>query len=197
MPIADDRDAVLFRFQLDHARPRAEDVEDWVERHPEHADDIRGHAEQLLAMHQNPPEETEASPALVARARDRALAKLAAVRAAAVATRLDLAAMVAAAGTTVPALARALDIGRPTLTDVVQGRTAGPLGGRLVSALAAALGATADAVRAAAVLSAAAPRAGHARAGGTPTAVARRFDEVVRDDPTMTDERKAHWLAEG
>ena len=59
--------------------------------------------------------------------------------------------------------------------------------------LADALRTTAGAV--AAAVERAQPRMGHAKASSPPAPRRRSFADVVRDDPGMTPEQKASWLA--
>lgn len=144
------------------------------------------------------PRRTSPSPALLERRRERTLAALAAARAGSAgraAAATGFAGLLTAAGTSIPRLARDFGLGRAALTDLVQGRMTVPMPKRLVRALAGALATTADVVAEAARLAAASPQMGRARAHGSPAAAPRSFVEIVRDDPSMTPERKAFWLA--
>jgi hypothetical protein len=70
----EDRDDVLFAFHRATSDPTAEEICDWVRRHPQFADDIRAHAEILKewADRENLPEEA-LDEALLMRSRSRAL----------------------------------------------------------------------------------------------------------------------------
>ena len=193
----EEREEILFAFQVAAPRPTIEDVAAWIDRHPECADAIRGHAELLLEVARTADAAAEPSLELLERGRATARAVLADART----RRRDPAApaptfaeLLAAAGTSVPKLARALDIGRAVLTDLVQGRMRPPVPMRLVRALADGLRTTADVVTAAAVRAAASPQVGHAKARRAGGATARSFEEIVRGDPTMSAARKAFWL---
>lgn len=190
------RDEVLVAFHQKCPRPTAADVAAWADRHPALADDIRAHAEALLAGIQDRDLRPEPSPALLERTRARALDAVAAARAGAVAAAAAprLADMMAAAGTDVPklALALALALGRAPLVDLVQGRVRLPAPAALLDALAGALRATAADVDGA--TRRAAPRMGPAKAKRAPSASRRPFADIVRDDPTMTAEQKRRWL---
>ena len=190
------RDAVLLAFQTQCPRPKAGEIAEWALLHPGFADDIREHAELMLEAVQRGPEAAEPSAALMERARTRALDAAAAARerSAAPASAISFADLMAAAETGIPRLARQLDIGRAVLTDLVQGRMRLPLKKRLAAALADQLRTTTEAVRGAASLAASSPSMGQAKARGAPAASPRSFEEIVREDPTMSAAGKSHWL---
>lgn len=188
------RDEALAAFHRACPRPTAADIAAWVDRHPDHADEIRAHAEALLAGIQDRHLRPEPSDGLLARTQASALGALesARARAAKVETSPRLEALMSAAATDVPRLARALGLGRAPLVDLVQGRVVLPAPVALLAALADALRTTVAAVDAA--TRAAAPRMGPAKAGAGPSAPRRRFADIVRDDPTMTEADKNAWL---
>lgn len=65
---------------------------------------------------------------------------------------------------------------------------------RLAAALAEALSTTAEAIAAVAGRAAAHLQMGRAKAERAPNGRQRAFSDIVRDDPTMSVERKAFWL---
>lgn len=189
------RDDVLVAFHAAHPRPTADHVADWTARHPDCADDLREHAEAMLAGIQEAGLRPEPSQALLARTRGAALDALEAARAraAAPAPAVTLPDLLAAADTDVPRLARALGFGRAPLVDLFQGRVVTPVPAALLAALADALRTTLEAVDAA--TRAAAPRVGLAKAEAAPSAPRRPFADILRDDPSTPPDVKARWLA--
>ncbi|RYB02140.1 hypothetical protein [Lichenibacterium ramalinae] len=188
------RDDVIAAFHRACSRPTAADIASWIERHPDHADDIRTHAEALLAGIQDRHLRPETSDGLLARTQASALGALESARARATKVEASpgLEALMSAAATDVPRVARALGLGRAPLVDLVQGRVVMPAPVALLAALADALRTTVAAVDAA--TRAAAPRMGPAKAEGGPSAPRRRFADIVRDDPTMATASKDLWL---
>ena len=188
------RDEVLVAFHRTCSRPTAADIASWIERHPDHADDVRTHAEALLAGIQDRRLRPEPSDGLLARTQASALSALEAARARAAKIEAPpgLEALMSAAATDVPRVARALGLGRAPLVDLVQGRVVLPAPVALLAALADALRTTVAAVDAA--TRAAAPRMGPAKAEGGPSAPRRRFADIVRDDPTMAQASRDLWL---
>ena len=192
------RDEILVAFHRDCPRPTSDDIGAWVERHPDLADDVRIHAEALLAGIQDRHLRPEPSAGLIERTRSTSLGALDAARArAAVAAEPvpRFADLMAAAETDIPRLARTVDIGRAPLVDLVQGRVDLPLPAAFLAVLADALRTTVAAIDAAASGAGASPAMGYAKAEGTPTARRRAFVDIVRDDPTMSSEAKARWLS--
>lgn len=189
------RDEILVAFHAACPRPTADDIAAWIGRHPDLADDLRAHAEALLADVQDEHLRPEPSDGLVERTRTTALDALASARARATEakTALQFSDLMASAGTDVPRLARLLDLGRAPLVDLVQGRVVLPAPAALLAALADALRTTVAAVDAA--TRAATPRMGPAKAEGSPSAPRRAFADIVRDDMTMPQASKARWLA--
>ena len=187
------RDDVLVAFHAACPRPTAEELATWIDRHPDLADDLRDHAEALLAAAQERHLRPEPSEALLARTRSAALGALEAVRARTAATVSvpGLEGLMTSAGTDVPRLARALRLGRAPVVDLIQGRIVLPAPAALLAAVDAALRTTVAAVDAAS--RAATPRMGPAKAEGTPSAPRRAFADIVRDDPTMPEADKRLW----
>lgn len=187
------RDDVLVAFHAACPRPAAEHLATWIDRHPDLADDIRDHAEALLAAAQDRHLRPEPSEALLARTRSAAVDALEAARARATATvsAPGLEGLMASASTDVPRLARDLRLGRAPVVDLVQGRVVMPAPAALLAALADALRTTVAVVDAA--TRATPPRMGPAKAERTPSAPRRAFADIVRDDPTMPEADKRLW----
>jgi len=188
------RDEILVDFHRDCPRPTDEDISVWVERHPDLADDIRVHAEALLAGIQERHLRPEPSEGLLERTRSTALDALEAARTKAVQSEPvpGLEGLMISAGTDVPRLARVLNLGRAPIVDLVQGRVVLPAPVALLAALADALRTTVAIVDAA--TRAATPRMGPAKADGSPSALRRPFADIVREDPTMPQASKDLWL---
>ena len=100
-----------------------------------------------------------------------------------------------ARGTDVPQFAREFGIARSVLADLVSGGMRAPVGRRLIDALIYALGITEDTFQSALQLALRSPRLGHAKADGTPSIVARSYEEIIRDS-SMPQERQRNWLGE-
>jgi hypothetical protein len=195
------RDEVLFAFHRECERPSADEIIRWTTRYPEFAEDIREHAAILLdwdAM--NAHEALEPSEELLARGRSRALnavhnAQTSAAGQGEGSAAASFDALLAARGTTVPALARHIEIERSVLADLVTGRVRPPIGGRLQAALADGLQATIAMVQEAVTYACAHPRLGQAKASKAPAIVTRSYEETIRG-AGMTPERQAYWLDE-
>jgi hypothetical protein len=198
---AEDRDEVLFAFHRACNDPTAEQIIEWTSRFPQFADDIRTHAALLKdwAAREGLPAE-EPDETMLARGRSRALdalynAEVALTSEETSASPRSFEQMMYACGKDVPQLARDLDIARGILAALVGGRMLAPVGGRLVTALMAALAITHDAFNDALQSALAAPRIGHAKANGAPTVIAQSYEALIRSS-SMTDEQKQHWLSE-
>jgi hypothetical protein len=198
---AEDRDEVLFAFHRACNDPTAEQIIEWASRFPQFADDIRAHAALLKdwAAREGLPAE-EPDETMLARGRSRALdalynAEVALTSEETPASSRSFERMMYACGKDVPQLARDLNIARGILAALVGGRMLAPVGGRLVTALMAALAITHDAFNDALHSALAAPRIGHAKANGAPTVIAQSYEALIRSS-SMTEERKHHWLSE-
>ena len=194
------RDDVLFAFQLAHPYPSPADVRAWVDRHPALADALMEHASAMLDAAREGEVDAGPDESALARGRSVALDLLfradEASREAAQAPKASFDDLLGAYGSGVPTLSREIGIGRGVLTDLVSGRIATPIGRRLLAALAKAFAVPIDTVSGAVDLALAAPRLGRAKASGRPEARRRPYAEAVSADPTMTDDRKAHWLGD-
>lgn len=202
-------DDVLFAFQLEHPVPTPADVAAWTRLHPEHRAAIMQRAASLREMEfvlERAPE-IPAEKMELALSRGRSvtmdlLHKMRSASAASVGDAADVDAkrtlrdLLQVSGRTLPDVAREIDAGRGMLTDILAGRTVPPIGARLKTAFAGALGATLAAFDAALDATLAAPTAARAKADGAAAMPRRGFEEVVRGDATMSEERKAYWLAE-
>ena len=192
------KDDVLFAFHCACERPTAEQIIEWVDRYPEFAEEIREHAALLrdwADQEENDPDEIDET--LLSRANSRVLN---AVYNAQVAAKegheggnKTFDALLAAAGTSTPALARELDVDRSVLADLFRGRIERPIGDRLVSALIVRLKSTQTMFENALSLALSSPSMGLAKSVGPLKVVRRSYDEVIRDS-NMTPERKDYWL---
>lgn len=195
------RDEVLFAFQRAHERPSAENIIEWIKRHPDYADDIREHAALMLEMAllaEADDPAGEPSAVLLSRGRSRALSAVHNAQIADGAAMNDAASfevIIATRHTSIPDIARSIDIDRGILADLVKGRMLAPAGERLVSALTALLNITQDTFERALELAVQKPRLGMARSDRPPEAVQRTYGDIIRDSP-MTSERKSYWLGE-
>lgn len=191
----DDRERVnaIVAFHEACPCPTPDEVAAWAARFPRWADDLRFHADAALDEARELRDGLEPSAELLMRTRTVALEILAAASGRAAGARpLSLDGLAKRAGIDLPALARALSIGRALLVDLFQGRIAAPVPKALLSALADALRTSMDAV--AAAVENAQPRMGRAKAFSAPSARRRDLADAVRDDPGMTPGQKASWL---
>lgn len=194
----DELDEVLFAFHQACANPSADEIIAWTGRYPEFAEDIRAHAAILkdwAAWRSLPADEPD--ELMLTRSRSRALDALynaeVAQRSDANTSQRSFEQMMQARGTDVPQLARELDIARSVLADLVSGGMRAPVGKRLIDALTYALAITEDAFQAALQLAVRSPRLGHAKADGTPSIIARSYEEIIKDS-SMPPERQRYWL---
>lgn len=195
---APDRDEILFSFHRAHDRPTASQVDEWANRYPQFADDIREHAAVLMEWADELEDEAlEPDETMLARGRSRALNALHQARreAASAAPATSWQGMLSAAGFTIPRLANHINIDRGVIADLAAGRMRLPIGRRLVEALIVALNTSTDALEQAVLQLLGARRLGHAKAAKQPTVHARSYGEIIRDSP-MSDERKRYWLGE-
>ncbi|MBP2157483.1 MULTISPECIES: hypothetical protein [Asticcacaulis] len=195
------RDEVLFAFHRDCDTPTIDQIIEWTQRYPEFADDIRAHA---AIMHDwaanDEAEEETVDELLMTRARSRALNAIYSAQAAEKTdgqsvgeTTFDQ--LLSAVGLDTRQLARAIDIGRDVLSDLFRGRTRGPIGPRLVTALLDKLQATQDQFEKALAYALNHPSMGHASSSRQPTVIQSTFEESVRRS-NMPPERKSYWLEE-
>jgi hypothetical protein len=107
------RDEILFAFQEAAPRPTIDDIASWTARYPDLADDIRQHAEIMLEVAQTEDPLTAPSKDLLARGRAsaRVILEAAQMRNSESKPTAIFPDLLAAASTTIPDLARSLDIG--------------------------------------------------------------------------------------
>ena len=196
----DELDEVLFAFHQACANPSADEIIAWTSRYPQFADDIRAHAAILKDWAARRDLLTdEPHELMLTRARSRALDALynaeVTERSDANASQRTFEKMMQARGTDVPELARELGVARSVLADLVSGGMRAPAGRRLIDALTYALDVTEDAFQSALQFALLSPRLGHAKADGTPSIVARSYEEIIRDS-SMPPERQRYWLGE-
>lgn len=195
------RGEVLYAFHVQCECPSAAEITDWTNRYPQFADDIRAHAAVARdwdARKELPAEEPD--EVMLSRGHSRVLNALYSAAEAAQSEATAQAStsfqdMMAARGTDVPQLARALDIGRSVLADLFNGGMLQPVGRRLVEALTEALEVSVEAIDAAARRAVRNPRLGHAKADETPGIIPRSYEEVIKSS-NMPAERIEYWLSE-
>lgn len=196
----DRKEDVLYAFHLACSHPTPAQIGEWAKRHPEFADAILEHAEMLLGTAQEGDEKMDVTEEQFARGRSQALDAIfnADLRPAAMpqSASTSFTELMQVTGTSIPKIARQINIGRGVLVDLVQGRMNQPVRRRLLNALATAFKVPVEAIQSAVETALAAPQMGLAKAASAPTAMRRSFDEIVNADPTMDAERKAYWLAE-
>jgi hypothetical protein len=197
-----DRDDVLFAFHTACERPTPAQINEWVGRYPEFADDIRAHAAIRMEWADNIGKETESvedEATALANGRSRALNILHKVQQATKKATPPLSAwqrMLTAGGFDVPALARHIDIDRMVLAELNAGRMRPPIGQRLVDALIVAFNVkTSELLDALAELLAGPRRLGHAKADSAPTILTRSYEEVILASE-MPEKTKRYWLGE-
>jgi transcriptional regulator with XRE-family HTH domain len=190
------RDEVLESFAAAHPSPNAQDVRDWSNRYPDHADEIFALAidlnryPALLSADEGPEPTQKQIDAAWERHKAAAILIDGKVRSA---PRLQM--IAEAAGTDLADLAAEIDIDRRILVGLESGRILLPVSGRLISAIAATLKADEDVVAASLNASFLTPRVAFAKARGAPQMTRGRYEDAVRTSG-MSNERKAFWLGE-
>jgi hypothetical protein len=197
----EERDEVLFAFHVACESPTPEFVDEWVRRYPQYEDDFRQHAGILAArLVEAEAPQLEPDETMLARGRSRALN---AVYNAEIEARVQEAGSVGtftqfveAAGTTIAALARRIEIDRMVLGELAAGRMALPIGQRLTDALVGALKTMPQNLDGAIRRALAAPRLGHAMAERAPTINVRSYEEIILASKHMSEEQKKYWLGQ-
>lgn len=194
-----ERDAVLFTLHKSCTNPTAAEIDEWVTRYPQYADEIRSHAAIIKdwAARKGLPG-ADPDPAMVSRSHSRtmdALHKARATSPCSQAAALTFDQIMAASGSNVPDLARMLDINRGVLAALVGGRMLAPVGERLVSALVNCWAITVGTFDTALHLALAAPKLGIPKAASNPTVIPRSYEDLVRAS-SMSEGRKKYWLGE-
>lgn len=194
-----DRDTVLYAFQDACDRPTPAQILDWTKRFPQFADDIIETANLLLELQPDREEPVqEASDSLLRRVQSDALSAVFEAEQAASgdgdSAAMDFATLVTSRATTVPALAREIEIDRVVLGELIAGRLLGRAGSVLLRALAWALQVSIPRLEQA--IARASPSLGLAKASGPPKALSRRYEDIINASMVMTDDQKRYWLGE-
>ena len=195
------RDEVLFAFHEACECPSPEVILEWTTRYPEFADDIREHAEQRLAwLAREDRPDAQADDAMIARGWSRTLnaiynAEKEEQGADQAACQVTLAQLIERSGTTIPALARELEIDRLVIGELNAGRMRMPVGDVLLGALLDALKVVQQRLDDAISRSAATPALGQAKANKSPSVNLQSYEEVVLRS-SMSDEQKRYWLGQ-
>lgn len=180
-------DDVIFRFHREVEVPTPEIVAAWTREHPDFAVEIRAHAIEMVDMQFWAELDTARSTVA-----DGSTAPIAS------ADRQSLREAAAAAGLSLPDLARQLDIARSLVADVSTGRiVASSVPVRFIRSVAQRLGRTAEDV-ATRILGTAdtAPAASFKAASGPTDGRPATWEEAVRSSG-MSEERQAFWLSKG
>ncbi|MGO9545366.1 MAG: hypothetical protein ACLPPF_11295 [Rhodomicrobium sp.] len=196
------RDEVLFAFHETCERPSPEVILEWTTRYPEFAEDIREHAEQRLAwLAREDHPGAQVDDGVIARGWSRTLNAIYHAEkeeeqiAEYAGNQVTLAQLIEDRGTTIPALARQIDIDRLVLGELNAGRMRLPVGGILLSALLGALNVAQQRLDDAISRSAATPALGQAKANKSPSVILQSYEEVVLRT-SMSEEQKRYWLGQ-
>jgi hypothetical protein len=189
---------VLFAFHRECERPNARQIREWTERYPTFADDIRAHA--AVSLDTAPAQMDagmEPDATMLAQGRSRALNALHNARREAEksASQMTWQQMLAARNTSVPQLARDIDIDREVLAELSAGRMRAPIGYRLTAALTSNLKVSSEWLGHAVSQLVASPRMSHAKADQAPVVHTRSYEEIILGS-AMSDDRKRYWLGE-
>ncbi len=194
------RDKVLIAFHETFSQPTDNDIAEWASRYPQFAEDIREHAAIKREWADAPQSDfVEIDGTMLAQGRSRALNILHDIERATAETAPETKSMtwpqiLFSSNTTIPALARDINIDRMVLAELSAGRMRLPIGKRLMDALVDALKLPCTVVQnALVVLAAAPPQLGHAKADKQITITPRSYEEIIKAS-TMPSERKHFWL---
>jgi hypothetical protein len=191
-----ERDRVLMAFHNACEKPTTEQIVEWVERHPQYADDIRAHAAVLRDWAAGAEStDEEVSPSALNAAYSNALnaiysAQKKEERSEAAVSFHDIA---AARNIDVIQMAQDMDIPRGVLADLFDGAMLRPIRKWLSGAVCRTLKITYESFNAALDVVLENPRFGHAKANGAPTIRRRTCDEIIRAS-RMSAERKREIL---
>lgn len=200
-----ERDEVLYAFHQTCTRPTIEDIDEWVNKYPQFADDIRTHA--AIARDWIAREDTsneEVDQVTLDRAYSRALNILYEAGQRSISSNDSVAQsfqqLMSACNKAVPALATEIGIfhgmKRSILADLVNGRIQPPIGKRLTVAVMKALTISKDTFDSAVRMAINAPRIGHAKADVIQKVKPLSYEEVIKNSD-LTPEQKRYWLDEG
>lgn len=208
---------VLYAFQLACEYPTSSDIIEWTKRYPQYADDIREHAEMLLAQHSRSQfEQLEPDEDMLAKGRSVTMNAIYEAEQAAeqpVATHSDEISSNDASDVTpeiptkanfdqllkivnqdIASLSREICIGRSVIAKLAAGRMKLPIGDRLLKAIASILRFSTDTIVNAIQQSSQQPRLGLAKARDRPGIETCSYEEAVMSCANMTDEQKQYWL---
>lgn len=195
----EEREEILCAFDRACERPTAEQINVWIDRFPQYAEDIRARAIVSRDWAAREDEQApEASEELLARGYSNALNALynaeqeASRKTSAPKTLHEIA---SARGKEVFQLAAELDIDRGVIADLFNGCMKPPIRKRLIDAVGQALEITRQTFDAAFEYTRANPRLGLAKARAAPTLLERTCDDIIRDS-NMSSDRKRYWLEE-
>ncbi len=216
----EEKDEILYAFHLECENPTPKNIITWVKRYPQYADDIREHAELLLAQKSvsklnilQPDEEmlvkgrSETMNAIyefeqkVARnehddAESESNKQNDLSDDINTTSVVDFDLLLKNAGTSIAELARDINIERNVVAKVAAGRVCLPVGDRFLSAIASLLGLTKDMIVSAIQLSLQNPRFGHAKSRDKPEFQAVAYKDIVTNSTKMTPEQIQYWLDE-
>ena len=191
-----ERDRVLMAFHSECEKPTAEQIVEWVERFPQHADDIRAHAAVLrdsAAGAEGTEEEISSSALNTAYSNALNAIYSAQKKEEPLEAAMSLHDIAAANHIDVVQMARDLDIPRGVLAELFDGSMLRPISYRLASAVCQILMLTADEFERALDFGLSNPRFGHAKSSGAPTIKRRTCAEIIRTS-RMPPERIRYWL---
>jgi hypothetical protein len=191
-----ERGEVLFAFHEAYSRPTAEQIIEWIDRYPQFAEDIRAHAAVAREWDALVDSAIEVDTSRITAAYSRALNIIYKSQLAADAAGGSFQDIMAARNTSVPQVARTINIKRSIFADLVSGRMSGPIKNVFVDAVDAALGITRDAFHVAHAHALARPTLGYAKADQAPSIVVRTYEEIIRTCDDLTDDEKRKWLEE-
>lgn len=220
----EEKSEVLYAFHLACEYPTSKDIIAWTKQYPQYADDIREHAELLLAQrNQSRPELLKPDEEMLAKGRSEAMSAIyeaeqaTAARTAAesntdcqngsdvndgeditpgISSAIDFDLLLSNACKSIAMFARDIEIDRVVIAEVAAGRVRLPVGDRFVDAISSVLGLANDSVVSAIRQSSRRPRLGGAKARERPVLGTRPFKEVISDSKTMTSEQIQYWLDE-
>ena len=215
----EEKSEILYAFHLACEYPTARDIITWTNQYPQYADDIREHAELLLAQKsRSQSEPLKPDEKMLAKGRSEAMSAIYeaektagesiddseieantadgsdSVPEPASAVNFDL--LLKNARKSIPTLARDIDIDRAVIAEVAAGRVRLPMGDRFLSAIASVLGLTPDNIVAAIQQSLHRPRLGPAKARDRPVIGSVPYRDVVSSSINMTPEQIQYWLDE-
>lgn len=192
----EDRDEVLFAFHRACTRPTAEQVVEWIDRYPQFAHDIRAHAAVARDWDEQSNCAVQPEESVIASAYSRALNLMFEASEASKLVGESFQEIIAARGSTVPQLARAINIDRTIVADLVSGRMKEPIKNVFVDAVDTVLNIPRNKFFSALRNALDNPTLGFAKASSAPTSIARTYEEIIRSSDELDDEQRRYWLEE-